>query len=259
MTATPAKFDKLADDYDRYRPRYPTELLGQLLPWVAADGRLSVIDAGAGTGIVLDTLLPVLGERADVTAVDVSPDMVAQGERRHPSVRWVVAPAEDVIEQAACVDLVVAAQSYQWMQRPRFLRACRAALGPTGVLAVAQSNRDVGTSPFLDAYESLLERRSPGYRRDYRSFDIEAELSAVFPVTQASATTWARELSKPAFVGMARSSTQVQRALAAHGHAFLEELDYLLDQWFPDGPAVVAYRSELYIGAGGHRGVAPVP
>jgi hypothetical protein len=114
------------------------------------------------------------------------------------------------------------------------------------------------TSVHQTRYESLLERRSPGYRRDSRSFDIEAELSAVFPVTQASATTWERELSKPAFVGMARSSTQVQRALAAHGHAFLEELDHLLDQWFPDGPAA-AYRSELYIGACGHRGVVPVP
>ena len=248
MAATRQKFDGLSDDYDRYRPRYPEALIERIVEWLPPRDGLRVVDAGAGTGIALDALVPVRGPAARYEAVDLSDDMVQQGRRKHPYAEWAVGAAEPYLETAGTVDLVVAAQSYQWMDRPRFLAAAAAALGADGVLAIMQNNRDATASAFLDAYESLLEAMSPGYSRDYRSFDIADEVASVFARTAVHVVTWARRMTKDAFAGMVNSSTQAQRAVAAHGDSFFRELRALLDQFAPTDEIDVPYRSELFLG-----------
>jgi biotin carboxylase/trans-aconitate methyltransferase len=242
-------FDDLAGDYDRFRPRYPRTLLEGVAARVPRRPGLHVVDAGAGTGIALEGLRPLLAPDARCEAVDVSADMVAVGRAKLPEVEWAVGEAEPFLEARDGVDLVVAAQAYQWMDRPRFLAAARACLRPGGVLAILQNNRDHRASPFLHAYEDLLEDLSPGYSRRYRDFDVEAELLEAFPapgaVVEAHRTRWEQVMPAEAFLGMSRSSTQAQRALAAHGERFLRRLAALVDDHADaDGRVVVPYRSE---------------
>ena len=111
------------------------------------------------------------------------------------------------------------------MDRPRFLAAARRSLVPGGRVAILQNNRDFARSPFLDAYESLLEELSPGYTRSYRAFDIAAELRVGLGAAEVARACWEQAMTRDQFAGMTRSSTQVQRALAAHGDVFGERLD----------------------------------
>src|SRR5690349_9262565 len=60
MTDTPAHTDGLADSYERTRPRYPVELFAHAVSLLPARARPVVLDAGAGTGIALEALLPLL-------------------------------------------------------------------------------------------------------------------------------------------------------------------------------------------------------
>lgn len=251
----PPAFDGLADDYDRQRPRYPARFFAVLAEPLRTVSAPLVVDAGAGTGIALEGLLPALGPAARVRAVDVSADMVAAGRRKFPEVEWTVGGAEEYLERTAePVALVVAAQAYQWMDRPRFVRAAVAALGPGGALAVMQNNRDHTASAFLDSYEALLEAHSPGYTRGYRSFDVAAELRAgVAPAggrVQAYTATWTRPMAVDDFVRMAASSTQAQRAVAAEGEEFLDRVRALAAAHASgeEGRVAVAYCSELFCG-----------
>jgi SAM-dependent methyltransferase len=244
---TKQKFDDLAEDYDRYRPRYPAALLGRLAAALPAVPAPRVIDAGTGTGIALEGLLPRLPADAGVDAIDVSAEMVAHGRTKFPTVDWHVGAAEPFIERAGEVALIVAAQSYQWMDRPRFLAAARRSIVPGGRVAILQNNRDFARSPFLDAYESLLEELSPGYTRNYRAFDVAAELRAGLGAAEVARACWEQAITRDQFAGMTRSSTQVQRALAAHGDVFGERLDELVDAH--GGEVVVAYTSELFLGS----------
>ncbi|WP_350304632.1 class I SAM-dependent methyltransferase [Photorhabdus viridis] len=52
MTQHKEKFDGLAKGYDRYRPHYPQSLFREICHWLPKDRTLSVVDIGAGTGIV---------------------------------------------------------------------------------------------------------------------------------------------------------------------------------------------------------------
>jgi SAM-dependent methyltransferase len=253
MATTSATFDGLADDYDRARPRYPAEPFARALELIGSSAPITAIDAGAGTGIALEVLEPQLPDGSDVHAVDVSTDMVRIGQTKFPRVRWAIGQAEDFLEafnleSSGAADLIVAAQSYQWMDRPRFLRAAGSALRPRGVCMIIQNNRDYRAGGFAAAYESLLEKYSPGYQRTYRAIDVATELSAHFPRVESIRQSWNQSLTVDAFVTMSSSSTQAQRAIQRIGPAFLAHVRELCEQYLKDGFIHLPYVTEAYFG-----------
>ena len=246
-----AKFDGLAQGYDLHRPRYPQALIEEIKLAMPAKDRYAVADIGAGTGIALEGLIPSLGEEHDYHAIDISSDMIEHGRMKFPHVRWHLGKAEDVISDLPQLDLILAAQSFQWMDRQSLLAAALPKLSAGGLFAVLQNNRDFINSAFLDQYEALLEEMSPGYSRHYRSFDFQAELAEAFTCQREAVEFkthgWSTWLPVAAFVGMSQSSTQVQRAIAAHGDAYSQHLDKLLTKHQRDGQVELRYESQLFL------------
>jgi SAM-dependent methyltransferase len=244
------EFDGLGRTYDTYRPRYPDALFDAVAAAVPGVPRPRIADTGAGTGVALEGLVPRLRAGALVEAVDTSADMVARGREKFPSVTWHVAAAEPFLEAATGIHLVVAAQAYQWMDRPRYRRAAARCLAPGGSLAIMQNNRDFTASAFLDAYECLLEELSPGYSRFYRTLPIEAELREEFGAVSVHRVRWAQRLPAAAFAGLSQTSTQVRRAIAEHGGTFLARLAGLGAEHQVDGQLTIPYTSEAFLASG---------
>lgn len=91
-------FRGAADDYDRYRLRYPAGLLDDVRRHADLGPDAQVLDLACGTGQVALAIAPDVGE---VHAVDQEPDMIAVGQRAAEragitNVRWRVGTAEDV-------------------------------------------------------------------------------------------------------------------------------------------------------------------
>ncbi|MET8613258.1 MULTISPECIES: class I SAM-dependent methyltransferase [Streptomyces] len=248
MSTSEAKFDGLANNYDQARPRYPAELFQHLGEYLPTAGRLRVLDAGAGTGIALEGLLPRLPADATVHAVDISTDMIRVGREKFPQVEWHEGTAEEYLASCppASFDLVLAAQSYQWMDRAAYLREAARCLDPAGVCLVIQNNRDHAAGGFASDYEDLLEELSPGYSRSYRSFDIAAELGKVFTRVERRAAHWNQTLTVDEFVTMSSSSTQAQRAVAAVGPAFYARVRKLCALHEVGGRVELPYVSEAF-------------
>lgn len=248
MSTSEAKFDGLANNYDQARPRYPAELFQHLGAYLPKTGRPRVLDAGSGTGIALEGLLPHLPADATVHAVDVSTDMIRVGREKFPQVVWHEGTAEGYLAScpSASLDLVVAAQSYQWMDRAAYVREAARCLGPAGVCLVVQNNRNHEAGGFASAYEDLLEELSPGYSRSYRSFDIAAELGEAFTQVERRAAHWNRTLTVEEFVAMSSSSTQAQRAVAAVGPVFYARVRRLCALHEAGGRVELAYVSEAF-------------
>ncbi|MDQ1655339.1 MAG: hypothetical protein QOD41_422 [Cryptosporangiaceae bacterium] len=244
------QFEGLGRSYDTYRPRYPDALFDAVAAAVPAVPEPRIVDTGSGTGVALEGLVPRLPAGARVEAVDTSADMVARGREKFPAVTWHVGEAEPFLEAAGGVHLVVAAQAYQWMDRPRYRRAAAGCLASGGSLAVLQNNRDFTASAFLDAYECLLEELSPGYSRFYRTFPIGAELAEQFEVVTPHRVSWNQRLKAEDFAGLSQTSTQVQRAIEEHGGTFLTRLAAVLAEHQTDGEVTIVYTSEAFVASG---------
>ncbi len=130
-------FGSVAENYDRFRPRYPCGLITGL---VVREG-LRVLDVGAGTGIA-SAQLTAAG--AEVLAVEPDPRMVEIAAGKGISVEQ--AQFEDWDPRGRRFDLVVFAQSFHWMRPRESLRKVAALLSPDARLALL-SNRITPTAP----------------------------------------------------------------------------------------------------------------
>lgn len=157
------RFGDRVEDYQRYRPDYPP----QLVEWLHRDCGVSpsweVADIGAGTGISAKLFLDA-GHR--VVAVEPNGPMRAAAERwlgGHEGFRSVGGRAEDTALPAASVDLVIVAQAFHWFDRKAVRAEFARILRPGGRIAVFWNSRRLQGTPFLEGYERLLREYGTDY------------------------------------------------------------------------------------------------
>lgn len=123
--------------YGHYRPAYPDQVIRDLARYAPLRGGM-MTDWGCGTG---EVSIPLSGFFADITAVDVDPDMIAVAREKASQVNaaniaWVVGAAEDVELADASQNLIVAGSSFHWMDRELLARRAFSALRGDGAIAI---------------------------------------------------------------------------------------------------------------------------
>ena|SRR3990167_9013510 len=90
------------------------------------------------------------------------------------------------------------------------------------------------------------------YSRYYRDFPYLAELSKHFKDAAELEFCWDRYMTPAEFLGMAKTSTQVQRAIKNKGEEFVGKviLHYATLHQQTDGKVKVPYVTQLYIARG---------
>jgi SAM-dependent methyltransferase len=143
-----ASFGDVADDYHRYRPGPSAEAIEWVLPQRVA----TVVDLGAGTGV----LTRLLVDRAEVV-VAVEPDDRMRGvlAEQVPQARALDGRGEAMPLPDASADAVCAHAAWHWMDPVRALAEVGRVLVPGGTLGVLWSGPD-RDSQFIAGAQALL-------------------------------------------------------------------------------------------------------
>jgi ubiquinone/menaquinone biosynthesis C-methylase UbiE len=241
------RFTGRAEDYDRYRQRYPTEeILNRLREWCGLAPDWLVADIGAGTGMLAEVFLEN-GNR--VLAIEPNLDMRDQmrpSVEQHlghpaPQLEIIDATAEDTTLPAASIDLVAAGRAFHWFDKDRALAEFHRILKPTGWVVLVAVDRDRDSTdpayrPQIDAYEHLMATHGTDYTRvrsGYRTYDrIDTFFDGELHRAQLPGL---RPLDWPTFSGHAKSLSVTPQPGHPGYDAFERALRHYFDTHARDG------------------------
>lgn len=174
MLSPTQRFSNRVDNYIRYRPSYPSEVIGLLQTKCGLASNSIVADIGSGTGKLTELLLP---HARQVVAVEPNLEMREAGERllgQYSNFISVNGTAETTAQSDNSVDLIVAGQAFHWFDRERTKTEFQRILKPGGYVALIWNDRQMDSTPFLAAYESLLRSLGTDYEQvNHRNIDAE--------------------------------------------------------------------------------------
>src|SRR5262245_20933382 len=159
-----ARFSDRVADYVRTRPGYPPAVLDILRAETGLTPATVIADIGSGTGLSAEMFLKngntVFGVEPNREMREAGASLLAPYANFHS----LAGSAEATTLPDASVDLVVAGQAFHWFDAAKTRAEFRRILRPGGFVALLWNTRRIGTTPFLQAYEDLLQRFGTDYR-----------------------------------------------------------------------------------------------
>ncbi|MEJ2633396.1 MAG: class I SAM-dependent methyltransferase [Acidihalobacter sp.] len=175
MTDSTQRFSNRVDNYVKYRPSYPQELVAALHEACGLTPASKIADVGSGTGLLTELFLR---NGNPVFAVEPNTEMRKAGERQlaqYPKLQSIAAAAEATTLPDHGVDFIVAGQAFHWFDRARAREEFRRILAPGGWVVLVWNERETASTPFMRAYETFLQR----YSTDYSQVDHKQITDAV--------------------------------------------------------------------------------
>jgi SAM-dependent methyltransferase len=180
MSDPTRRFSSRVAQYVQHRPGYPPELIELLAAECGLTVDSLVADIGSGTGLLAH---PLLAHGCRVFGVEPNREMRMAGEQlladfaRFTSVDG-TAEATGLPTQS--VDLITAGQAFHWFDRARAHSEFARILRPSGWVVLVWNDRRTTSTPFLVAYEQLLERYATDYAQVSHKRIDEATIGSFF-------------------------------------------------------------------------------
>lgn len=243
------RFSDRVADYVRYRPGYPDELLHCLRHDFGLSAETTVADVGSGTGISSAFLL-----RSGCTVIGVEPneEMRRAAEEQlagEPHFRSVAGSAEATALPDRSVDLVAAGQAFHWFDRDAARVEFARILRPGGVAVLFWNSRSADGTPFLRAYEQLLQEYGTDYAEvNHRRIDAGSLRSFFGGPVSSRVFANAQTLDFTGLRGRLFSSSYTPGEGHPDRAPMLRALRNVFDEHQQDGEVIIAYDTEMYAG-----------
>ncbi len=244
------RFTRRVGHYVKHRPSYPRALLDLLETRCGLTSDSVVADVGSGTGLLSELFLNN-GNR--VLGIEPNREMREAGERRlahHPRFTSVAGTAEDTTLDDASVDFVTAGQAFHWFDPERARTEFARILEPGGRVVLVWNLRRKGATPFVAAYERLLET----YRTDRGEVELwrrsDEMAGAFFGPGSFETATFDNEqvLDLDGLKGRLLSISYVPAQGEPGSEEMLREAEAVFREHGTDGTVTIEYDTKVYYG-----------
>lgn len=158
------RFSSRVDNYVKYRPGYPVEIIDFLQNEINFLPDKTVADIGSGTGIFTELLLK---KGYTVYGVEPNPEMRKAAEKllsNYPNFISINGSAELTNLQTNHFDFITAAQAFHWFDTSETKEEFKRILKPEGYIILIWNSRRYDTT-FMRDYEKFLINNSIDYRK----------------------------------------------------------------------------------------------
>jgi ubiquinone/menaquinone biosynthesis C-methylase UbiE len=247
VTDTVARFSNRIENYAKYRPGYPRQIIPYLIETAGLMPESNVADVGCGTGlsarIFLENGNRVFGVEPNSGMRQAAVEYLSSFE----NFTIVNGTAEATTLSDRSVDLAFAAQAYHWFDPDKTRAEFKRILKPGGHAVLIWNERQLDTTPFLIEYEQFLLKYATDYTK-VRHENVDALRldeffrvpfeRAVFPNVQV--------FDFAGLKGRMFSSSYMPNEDDAVAPAMLEDLAAIFAKHSRDGRIEVFYDTRVY-------------
>ncbi len=250
MNDSTQRFSSRVENYIKYRPGYPREVIETLNAECGLTPDSIVADIGSGTGILAEIFLK---NGNQVYGVEPNREMREAGERLlkdYPRFHSLAGRSEETCLKDACVEFITAGQSFHWFDREKTKTEFIRILKPQGWVVLLWNERLTTTTPFLIAFEQLLKTYATDYDRvDHRR--IDAGVITDFFGSDSFQYRHFRNIQVFDYDGVKGrllSSSYAPEAAHPNFKPMIEELKRIFQAYQSDGKVDIEYRTQIYFG-----------
>lgn len=159
------RFSSRVENYVKYRPKYPQEIITFLEKNEILSEDSVVADAGSGTGILSELFLR---NGNKVYGIEPNTDMRLAAEKlleKYPNFVSINGSAEDTGLKNDFIDLIIAGQAFHWFDQEKARKEFLNILKSTGHVALIWNQRKKSGGKFLVDYENILSTYGIEYKK----------------------------------------------------------------------------------------------
>ena len=242
------RFSNRVENYVRYRPGYPAGIITLLRDECGLTPGSVVADIGSGTGKLSELFL---NAGCRVFGVEPNKEMREAGERMpFPNFTSVNGSAEETTLPAHCVDFVTAGQAFHWFDLEHSRAEFSRILKPSGWVVIIWNDRQNDTTPFLAAYERLLEHFGTDYAQAHHRRADKPEVIRAFYGNEPRFKNFTnnQQFDFEGIKGRLLSSSYAPVAGQPKHDEMLVELKRIFDAYQQNGAVAFEYDTHVYYG-----------
>lgn len=249
MSGSVERFTSRVENYARYRPGYPIEIVDLLKTECGLTLTSVVADIGSGTGKLSEIFLAngnvVIGVEPNAAMREVA-ERIFQDQSLFRSVDG---SAEATTLPDTSVDLIVAGQAFHWFDPIKTRTEWIRILKPGGWAVLIWNDRQLQATPFLSDYEQLLiefgtdyseVRHDKGMPAIQQFFDGDRFVMKGFPNTQVFDLDGLR--------GRVRSSSYTPEPNHPTFEPMMRQLEAIFDKHQKNGYVSFDYETKVFYG-----------
>jgi ubiquinone/menaquinone biosynthesis C-methylase UbiE len=243
------RFSNRVEDYVKYRPGYPTEVITYLQEQCGLTPGTAIADIGAGTGISTALFLQAGYE---VYAVEPNEPMLNKAREllnHYPAFHAVPGTAENTTLPAASVAAIIAGQAFHWFNTEVCKIEFKRILNKEGLVVLMWNERKMN-SPFEKEYDQLIIQHARDYVQvDHRQIDLESITAFFAPLP----VQWRQFPNQQLFdfnglKGRLSSSSYMPAPGEPAYEPMINDLQLLFHRYQQNNTIRISYDTNVYVG-----------
>lgn len=179
MKASTTRFSNRVNDYVKYRPKYPVQILELFREKIGLDREYIIADIGSGTGFSSELFIQ---NKNKVFAVEPNSEMRLAAEKKflgNQSFISINGSAEKTGLQKESVDMVFCGQAFHWFNKTLAKAEFKRILKTNGHIVLAWNERDE-KDIFQKKIGRILNKNIPEYKSATDKKIVEKEIAKFF-------------------------------------------------------------------------------
>jgi ubiquinone/menaquinone biosynthesis C-methylase UbiE len=238
------RFSSRVENYVKYRPSYPSEILHFLTKKHILSNNSVIADVGSGTGILSELFLK---NGNVVYGIEPNVDMRSAGEKylmNYPNFISINGSAEFSPLDDDSIDLITAGQAFHWFDVSKAKDEFQRILRPNGHLVLIWNTRKKKGNPFWEAHEQFVQKYGTDYQEVRRG---EKSVEGFFNCEKRVLYNF-KDFNYEGFKGLILSASYIPLENNPGFVDMMQDLKNLFQQYQVNGIIRMEYDTEVFYG-----------